>query len=75
MTNKTYNPMFRIAELMNAYHSVDNMDYIIDKDEARRLISKEVIRKSKHISETLTTKLKGALKSKLVWNLMRDQFL
>jgi len=73
--NKTYNPMYEISNLMNTYHSIDMMDYIDDKDAAKRLIYKEVMRKSKRISETMNTKLKGALKSKQVWELMRNQFL
>lgn len=73
---KGYNPMIGIALLMNQYHAIDLMEGTKEEKEwAKQRLAKQILGKSKGLSNILIEELKNSMKSKLLWEMLRNQYL
>ena len=70
------NPMIFIATLINQYHAIDHMCGTKEEKEwAKARLEKKILNKSKNLSNTLITQLKSSMKSKYVWEVVKNQYL
>ena len=69
------NPLLKVANLMNVYHSLDDR-YMSDEEkiEVKKYIRAEIY-KVRRVSNRLRNMLKSAMGSKELWIKLKDQFL
>lgn len=71
-----YNPMIRIAILMNQYHAIDLMHGTEEeKAWAKKRLEKRILSNTKMLSSILITQLKSSMKSKSMWEGIKSQYL
>jgi hypothetical protein len=71
-----FNPMIRIALLMNQYHSIDFMEGTKEEKRwAKSRLEKTIMDFSKGLSTILISQLKISMKSKAAWEGIKEQYL
>lgn len=76
MRKRAYNPMMRVAILMNQYHSIDMMEGTKDEKQwAKKRLLKRVLKACSGLSPRLVSEIKSSTKSKYQWEYLKNQYL
>ena len=67
------NPLEKILQLMNQYHSIDLMEATVEeKDWAKERLYKRIMGIARHCSKDMQGTIKASLKNKLLWEATRN---